>query len=270
MRIVKHTMNHLFSVVTSCVVIGNLAFWIVPLTLFAIAKALSPTAALRHGCHQVLVWIYRAAAAIDSWWMVRVVGIRIEVEGELPDHPSPVLICNHQTWFDIPVLQHVVTGQGPIIKFLIKRELVWVPIVGWICYALNFPRLRRGQGADARQQDYSAVQAFSNSLSVEDGALLIFAEGTRFTEEKQQRLESPYRHLLPPKPGGLKIALETAPPGTPVVDITIIYHGDTNFWRCLAGASSRITVKMNTTHVEEISDTRAWLEETWRAKDLDF
>jgi 1-acyl-sn-glycerol-3-phosphate acyltransferase len=261
-------IKNLISLVSSLWVALNLSFWLVPLLMFTLIKILVPVPPITRLSNAALEYIYRAAVWVDSFWMTKVIGIKIHFQGELPDHPAPIVVCNHQTWFDIPVVQHAVTYHGPILKFLIKRQLVWVPIIGWICYALNFPRLNRGQGDNARQKDYSAIKAASNTLSAERGALLIFAEGTRFTNKKHHDQQAPYQHLLDPRPGGLKIALDTAPPGTPVVELTLVYRsGDTNFWRGLHGASPIIDVVVRNYLSDDIQDTREWLEARWREKD---
>ena len=256
------------SLMSSLWVIANLSFWLVPLLFFTLVKILLPIPLLTRISQTALEFVYRAAVRIDSFWMTKVIGIQILFEGDMPDHPAPIVVCNHQTWFDIPVVQHAVTYRGPILKFLIKRQLIWVPIIGWICYALNFPRLNRGQGDNARQRDYDAIKAASSTLSNEAGALLIFAEGTRFTQKKHQDQSAPCKHLLNPRPGGLKIALETAPPGTPVVDLTLVYRsGDTNFWRGLHGASPHIDVVIRNYSSNDIGDVRGWLDARWNEKD---
>ena len=221
-----------------------------------------------NACTKLIELCYKAAAAINSAWMVHIVGVNFNIDGNLPDHPTQVIVVNHQTWFDIPILQHVVTGQGPILKFLIKRQLVWVPIVGWICYALNFPRLNRGGGESAKRQDFKAIKSASSEMLKERGALLIFAEGTRITEAKHRNQNSPYKNLLNPRPGGLKIALETMPPDAPVVDITINYNGgETNFWKCLHGANRNIAIYIEPHNAADIVDPREWLHECWKQKD---
>jgi len=102
----------------------------------------------------------------------------------------------------------------------------------------------------------------------ERGALLIFAEGTRITEEKHRNQDSPYKKLLIPRPGGLKIALSTMPPDTPVVDITINYKGgETNFWKCLHGANRDIDIHIEEHNASEIVDARSWLHDRWKQKD---
>ena len=99
---------------------------------------------------------------------------------------------------------------------------------------------------------------------------MIFAEGTRFTEEKRQNQGSPYVHLLIPRPGGLKITLNAVEPDTPIVDVTITYHGDTNFWHCLHGSTKHITVVLKTYQAAEVQDVREWLTQRWQEKEALF
>jgi 1-acyl-sn-glycerol-3-phosphate acyltransferase len=261
--------KQLFSLTSSLVVILNLGFWMFPLIGIAVIRSLiGGFEPFYNACTRLIELFYKTAAAINSAWMVHVVGINFNVDGTLPDQPTQVIVANHQTWFDIPILQHVVTGQGPVLKFLIKRQLVWLPIVGWICYALNFPRMNRGSDGRAHRQDLDAIKKASSTMHKERGALLIFAEGTRFTEEKHRNQNSPYKKLLIPRPGGLKVALSTMPPDTPVVDITINYKGsETNFWKCLHGANRDIDIHIEEHNDAEIIDARSWLRDRWEQKD---
>lgn len=264
----RYILKHCVSFVSALWVAANLSFWLLPLLLFSIIKIVLPVPFVTSICNRVLEFIYRTAVWIDSFWMTKIIGIRINIVGDLPDHPAPIVVSNHQTWFDIPVIQHVVTGHGPILKFLIKRQLVWVPIIGWICYALNFPRLNRGEGQNAREKDYAAIKSASDTLSAERGALLIFAEGTRFTQAKHQAQGVPYQHLLRPRPGGLKIAIETAPADTPIVDLSVVYRNqETNFWQCLSGSCPTIDVVVRTYPLSEVEDVRSWVEARWNEKD---
>jgi 1-acyl-sn-glycerol-3-phosphate acyltransferase len=264
----RYVLQQGTSLISALWVAINLSIWLIPLLSFSLVKIVIRLPSVGAVCDGALEFIYRSAVLVDSFWMTRVIGIRINIVGQLPDHPAPIVISNHQTWFDIPVIQHTITKRGPILKFLVKRQLVWVPIIGWICYALNFPRLNRGGDQDARQADFAAIKTASNTLSQERGALLIFAEGTRFSPVKQKAQEVAYEHLLNPRPGGLKIAIESAPADTPVVDLTVVYRNhETNFWRCLHGACPTIDVVIRTYSVSEISDTRAWLEARWQEKD---
>jgi len=223
------------------------------------------------GCFFLVDLIYRTAVRVDSFWMKRVVGIDLVIKGEVNTHKSPIVICNHQSWFDIPLVQEVITGNGPIVKFLIKRELVWVPIIGWICLVLDFPRLQRGRNANTGKSDFSLIRKASKEHGNESGALLIFPEGTRFSEQKKKNQEAPFQHLLRPKSGGMKIIQKHAAPGTPLIDITINYHQQkVNIWNCLHGNPKKITVTLESFRLADIDNIDEWLNQRWIAKDKLF
>ena len=174
--------QHALSLLSVSVITFNLTFWTVPLVIVVGARLFARSREGRQRCFQMLDWIYRTAVIFHSWWITRVLGVDIHIHGRLPTDPKEqlVVVSNHFSWFDILVLHRIVTVQGPIVKFLIKRELIYVPVVGWLCLALNFPRLNRGKTADGREHDYQSVLAAANALREEPGALLNFAEGTRF------------------------------------------------------------------------------------------
>ena len=41
-----------------------------------------------------------------------------------------LIISNHGSWVDIFVLQHLFNRRIPLMKFFLKRELIWVPVMG--------------------------------------------------------------------------------------------------------------------------------------------
>ena len=261
-------IKQVVSLVSALWVIVNLTFWLIPLLVLTLFRPFLSANVIGGAYARLIAFIYKGAAALDSFWMLRVIGVDLRVTGEMPAHTAPIVLANHQTWFDIPILQEVVCSSGPILKFMIKRELAWVPIIGWICLALNFPRLHRGKGGTSTSSDYDRVRDASVELSSEPGALLIFPEGTRFTNAKHDKQASPYEHLLRPRAGGLRILHESAPPDTPVVDITIIYSNpEANFWNCLHGASPAICVNIEVTRLGDIDDIPAWLDASWKKKD---
>jgi 1-acyl-sn-glycerol-3-phosphate acyltransferase len=166
-------------------------------------------------------------------------------------------------------LQYIVVSQGPIIKFLIKRELIFVPVVGWICLALNFPRLSRGKDKQSRREDYNLVANATMELSRAPIALVNFAEGTRFTPEKHHHQHSPYQHLLLPRSGGMRIMLDSMTDAT-VLDVTLVYPEDLTFWQCLSGRLNSITVHLSYYPVSDIDNIENWLAERWQTKDKLF
>ncbi|MFT6046248.1 MAG: 1-acyl-sn-glycerol-3-phosphate acyltransferase, partial [Arenicella sp.] len=96
----------------------------------SIISLLLPLPIIARVANYIVAKIYRNAVRMDSFWMQDVVGIRLIVKGARNKDKTPVVICNHQSWFDIPLVQEVITGKGPIVRFLIKQEIVWIPIIG--------------------------------------------------------------------------------------------------------------------------------------------
>ncbi|RBP49105.1 1-acyl-sn-glycerol-3-phosphate acyltransferase [Arenicella xantha] len=264
-------LKHLISTASAIWVISSLLLGVVVLIPVSIIRALCPAQPVVRGCDYLVDRIYRYAVWMDSFWMQRVVGIRLVINGEFNAHPAPIVICNHQSWFDIPLVQEVITGHGPIVKFLVKRELVWLPIVGWICLALNFPRVRRNKDSSSRENDFSIIQKATQKHSQSQGALLVFPEGTRYTKAKKDAQQVTYQHLLLPKSGGLKIIKQHVAPDTPLIDITIDYHQqNVNIWNCLHGDPRIITITLSHFQLREIDDVEIWLNQRWSEKDKLF
>lgn len=266
--------SHVMSFVSFAFVTVNLLLWLPVLLLVALVRVVAPIRVVEKAAHCVVQFVYRAAVNLDAWWFSSVLGIKFEIEdpmdvlGRLSRSQSPAIICNHQSWFDIFLLQTLISGRGPMLKFVIKAELLWIPVLGWICLALNFPRLTRRVDAESRSKDRSRVQSASLTLGKEPGGLLIFPEGTRFNETKRVTRSSPHRHLLRPKSGGLSVIQQSMPAGTSILDISIRYNsGDANCWRCMSGLVNKIQVKVESFQLEDVDDASAWLNHRWSVKD---
>ena len=134
--------DHVKSVASITVITLNLLFWVPPILVLSLVKLLVP--ASRRVTDRALEGCYRLAVAVDDAWLRGVIGIRW-------DRPFPpvssdevsIVLSNHVCWADILVLQSVLCREGPLLKFLTKRELAWIPIFGVIFWAFDFPLLRR-------------------------------------------------------------------------------------------------------------------------------
>jgi 1-acyl-sn-glycerol-3-phosphate acyltransferase len=262
-------MKSFISLSSALWVTFNLLFGLALLLPISLISWLIPMSAVSRGCTFMANHIYRTAVKLDTFWMQRVIGIELVIIGQANTQQTPVVICNHQSWFDIPLVQQVITGDGPIIKFLVKREIVWVPIIGWICMVLKFPRLRRDKNKRSGESDFSIIKKASKRHGNESGALLIFPEGTRFSEAKKAQQKVPYKHLLRPRTGGLKMIQQHASPGTNLVDITIDYHQENvHSWHCLRAEPSKITITLEHYDLAEIEDVETWLNHRWQEKDI--
>lgn len=274
----KSIISHLRAGISVTVLAMNLIVWVVPLMVLAAIRFLSrqPGGALEQ---RLIQGCYRNAVGFNSWWIRNMSGVEMVAHDltstdaragehfELRDQ-NIIVLANHRTWFDIPLLQALTVPHGPILKFVVKRELAWVPIIGWICLVLQFPMMRRGGTAEARNADLNAVSRAAQDKRSTLDALIIFAEGTRITEAKRQSSRSPYQHLLAPKAGGFRTVVRHSPEDSMICDMTVVYRAPTvSFWRCLGGAVPRVDVYLRQRPLAEVSDVRRYLTDTWNAKE---
>ena len=266
--------QHLKALAALVAVSLNLLFWCAPLLGVLAVRLLVPKA--RPAAHRVSAGIYRSAVAFDDWWLKRMSGARWHCPPmELDPDAACILIANHQSWADVFLLQSAIARRGPLIKFLCKRELAYIPVLGLIMLAFNFPIMRRrgrvgGSVEDRRREDRERVSQACAVLREAPAAMLTFAEGTRFTEAKRRLSKSPHRHLLRPRAGGFTAIVEALAEGSPpVVDVTIHYGRSSAFWAFLGGASGTVTLSIGQYPVREVLDAGPleWLEERWRLKD---
>lgn len=267
-------VQHLKALAAFVAVSLNLLFWCAPLLAVLVVRLLVPKA--RPAAHRVSCGIYRSAVGFDDWWLTRISGARwCRPRLDLDPESACILVANHQSWADIFLLQSAIVRCGPVIKFLCKRELAYIPVLGLIMMAFDFPIMRRrgrvgGSAEDRRRQDRERVRQACAVLLEAPAAMLTFAEGTRFSEAKRRLSMSPHRHLLRPRSGGFTAIVEAlAERRPPVLDITIQYGRSAAFWAFLGGASGPVTMTVRRFPLGEVLNAGPleWLEERWRLKD---
>ncbi len=151
---------------------------------------------------------------------------------------------NHQSWVDILVLQKVFHRRVPFLKFFLKRQLLYVPVMGLAWWALDFPFMRRRSGS--RTRDLATARQACEKFRQIPTSVMNFLEGTRFSAAKRDAQGSPYRHLLKPKVGGLATALSAMGERfDALLDVTIVYpHGVPTFWDLLSGKLWAVVVRV--------------------------
>jgi 1-acyl-sn-glycerol-3-phosphate acyltransferase len=138
-----------------------------------------------------------------SWLILRIAGISLKVEGlkHIDTSRKYVFMVNHQSNVDIPVLvQSLPQFQ---LRWIAKRELLWVPFFGWALWASKHVTVDRSDPLDAAKSLQRAKERIAAGISV-----VVFPEGTRSQDGK----------LLRFKKGGLLLAVQT---GTAIVPVTI-------------------------------------------------
>ena len=244
----------LVGVVATLLMVLNALFWVPILLLVSVVKLTIPLKKVRLLIDPVLLRIAEAWISGNSAWMAltqRTVWDVQGVEGLTP-RSWYLVNCNHQSWVDILVLQHLLNRRIPLLKFFLKHQLIWVPAMGLAWWALEFPFMRRHneeflkKHPEMRGKDQETTRKACEKYALIPTSVMNFLEGTRFTAAKHQRQNSPYKHLLKPKAGGIALALNAmGNKFQAILDVTIVYpDGAPDFWQFLSGKVQRITVRV--------------------------
>jgi 1-acyl-sn-glycerol-3-phosphate acyltransferase len=250
----------------------------------SLVKLVLPFEAVRRGCDRALNAIASAWVAVNNRWIAAVRPVRWDVQGVEALRPGGwyLVSSNHQSWVDILVLQRVFHGHIPFLKFFLKQELIWVPVIGLAWWALDFPFMKRGKGHGARQNDLKTTREACEKFKRIPTTVINFVEGTRFTQAKHDQQKAPYRHLLKPKIGGLGIALATmGEQFDALLDVTIVYpNGVPSFWDLLSGRLDAVIVRVQQRSIppevlgaDPIGDKayrqriNTWVDGQWAEKD---
>ena len=110
----------------------NTLFWCTLLLALSLVKLLLPFAAVRLRIDPVLNAIATAWIACNGGWMRLTQRTVWDVQGVdgLKYEGWYLVNCNHQSWVDILVLQRVMNRRIPMLKFFLKQQLIWVPVIG--------------------------------------------------------------------------------------------------------------------------------------------
>ena len=163
--------------------------------------------------------------------------LNIYISGDpLPPQESALLVCNHVAghgdWAPIYSLVARQNGLGGF-KCVVKDIAKWVPGFGWCMWLLNWPLLKRNWAGDKLYLK-NKMQAYGKLESNAALTLLIFPEGTRWTEKKykeavqfatERKLHVPVHTMIPRYKGFQALVRGLDGVATHVYDITLAYKG---------------------------------------------
>ncbi|HHO76911.1 MAG TPA: acyltransferase [Deltaproteobacteria bacterium] len=256
----------------------------------AILKLVYPGEAWRNSCNKVLNELGIRWIAFNSYNLRLTKKIRWDVrgiDGLKPDEWYLVL-SNHQSWVDILVLQKIFHRKIPFLKFFLKKELIWVPIMGLAWWALEFPFMKRYKKEylekfpQHKGKDLEITKKACERFRKMPISVMNFVEGTRFTRQKHNRQKSPYTNLLRPKAGGVAFVLSAmGDQFNHILDVTIVYpRGAMTFWEFMCTGTNEIIVRVEAIPVTDdlIGDYsndphfqnhfQDWLNRLWMKKDI--
>lgn len=267
----------------------NILLHVLPLFALTLLKLLVPARGVRQACSRALVAIAESWIGVNNVLFDLFTRIRWQVEGlaGLRRDGNYLVLCNHQSWVDIPVLQKVFNRRVPFMRFFLKQQLIWVPLLGPAWWALDFPFMKRYsretllRHPELQGRDRDATRRACAKFRHLPVAVMNFVEGTRFTPAKHAAQSSPYRHLLRPKAGGLAFVLDAMGDALhAALDVTIVYpEARRTMMDLIAGRVHDIRV-----HVRELAidaglvgsydddpafrgRVKLWVNELWREKD---
>lgn len=274
-------------------VVLNTLVHALPLLAAALLKAVVPLAPVRKACNALLVALAENWIAVNSAMIDLLTSTRVQVgeEGALQRDGHYLVLANHQSWVDILVLQKVFNRRAPLLRFFLKRQLFWVPVLGLAWWALDFPfmgRYTRKQivkNPELGRRDMEATRRACEKFRDIPVSVMNFVEGTRFTPEKHAGQASPYRYLLKPKSGGVAFVLDAMGDGLhALLDVTIAYPGGRPSMIDLIAnrvPEIRVHVRQRPIPAELVAgnyqDDRAfrarfqqWMNRLWEEKDADL
>ena len=211
----------------------------------------------------------------------------IRGEKEFSSKEWYLVLSNHQSWVDILVLQKCLNTRIPLLKFFLKKELIWVPVLGLAWWALDFPFMQRHSAAQIRKKpelkgtDLERTRKACKKFQTIPVSVMNFLEGTRFTPQKHASQDSSYQHLLPPKAGGIAFVLGAMGEYLhKIINVTIVYpETPPSFWQYISGQVRKITVDFEILPItpqmigDYFNDPAfkekfcSWLNNIWQEKD---
>lgn len=284
-------MLRAFAIVVLMIV--NLAIWGTLILLGGLLKLLTKLLNLRGARTRmilILAWMaerwVQGNDQIFDWFL----STKWHIEGfdNLRRDGHYLIISNHISWVDIFAVLRAVRGRAPFVRFFLKQILIWFPIVGQACAALEFPFMRRytpeylAHHPEKRGRDLETTRKACRRYRHIPVTILNYIEGTRFTRDKHEDQESPYRHLLRPRVGGIGFVLASLGEQLDgMLDVTIVYpESEATLWDFATNRIPWIVVRARpievppeflSTAIAEAGPARerfkAWVEQLWRDKD---
>ena len=156
-------------------------------------------------------------------------------------------------------------------------------------WGLDYPFMKRYSKAflekhpELKGKDLEITKAACELFKRQPVTVVNYLEGTRFTEAKRREQQSPYRHLLKPKAGGVAFVLAALGEQLDaLLDVTIVYPGDQapGFWALLNGSISRVIIDIQVRELDPAlwagdyesdpafrQSVQAWVNQLWEEKD---
>jgi 1-acyl-sn-glycerol-3-phosphate acyltransferase len=267
----------------------NTLFWTFFFFIIALFKLFVPIKKFRIGCTAILDDIASTWMSLNNAMINWFINVKWDVVGDISLKMTDwyLVVANHQSWTDIVVLMQVLNRKVPLLKFFLKKELIFVPILGFTWWALDYPFMKRYSRTALKKKphlkgkDIETTRKACERFKHMPISVMNFVEGTRFTDEKFRRKGSEYQCLLTPRAGGIAYTLQAMGQQlTEIIDVTIVYpKGLKSLWQLLSGKIGRVKIYLRKIPITKdlIGDYendknfrlyfQQWLNKLWHEKD---
>lgn len=283
-------LRNLLGVIVFSIATVNTVVWMTPLLTFTLVKLVVPIKPFRNLMTRWIMAMGENWISVNTWVFGLVNGTRYELRGfdQLDRDRWYLVVVNHQSWVDIVALQAAFNRRIPFLKFFVKQELMWFPLLGLAFWALDMPFMKRhskeylAANPDQKGTDLEATRRACEKFHATPTSVINFVEGTRFSEAKRARRASPFRYLLPPRSGGVAVTISAmGHMFDAVLDVTVFYpDGIPTFWDLMTGRVRSVRIEVDARPVEDWivagdyendRDHRRrfhrWLTDMWQSKD---
>ena len=285
----KKTGGQAYGILAGLVLLTTTSLCFIPILFIGLFK-LIPNKRWQALCTLGVDAIATFWCGINNFYVNKVVRMRWEITGL--EHLKPkkwfLVIANHQSFLDIVILHRIFNRKIPVLKFFIKDQLKWVPLLGFSWWAMGCPFMKRyskeylAKNPHKQGQDILATQKAIEKFKNTPASIMSFIEGTRFTREKQEKQNSPHTHLLKPKAGGISYIISSMGQQiSSLLDVTIIYpQKQHSLWDFLCRRIASVKVVVRELNIPEVfnsanlihdikiqNEFKQWLNEQWSEKD---
>lgn len=113
----------------------------------------------------VTVFYCRVLGQLNPFWKVKIEGLE-----NIDKEKTYMIMANHSSFYDIPLVNIL-----PInMRWVAKKELLWMPILGVVLYLKNDILVKRGDAESAKHMMMESLASLRKGIS-----MTVFPEGTR-------------------------------------------------------------------------------------------
>lgn len=289
MQSTKKNTGQIHAILAIIVLIITTTLCFIPILFIGLFK-LFPNKKWQDLCTRSIDAIAMIWCDFNNQYIDKVQKIQLDITGvdNLKSQDWYLVVANHQSWLDIVILHRLFNRKIPVLKFFIKDQLKWIPLLGFAWWAMGCPFMKRyskeylEKNPHKKGKDLISTRKAIESFKSTPASIMTFIEGTRFTLDKKEQQKSPYTNLLKPKAGGISFIISSM--GQQInhlLDVTIIYpEAKHSLWDflCKRVKSVKINIRLlpipkQFTSSKLISDDQTqtdfknWLNQLWAEKD---